>query len=104
MKRSPSRKPTGSAQPRWSSCWGGAPATAGWCRTGRRSAAPRPTTKPDGVANLTYKDLALALSIAHSRGLALPGTGLTAQLVAEPYLSAAAYAEAAAAKADAGEQ
>jgi 3-hydroxyisobutyrate dehydrogenase-like beta-hydroxyacid dehydrogenase len=59
---------------------------------------------PDGVANLTYKDLALALSIAHSRGLALPGTGLTAQLVAEPYLSAAAYAEAATAAADAGEQ
>lgn len=42
-----------------------------------------------GVANLTYKDLWLALSIAHDNQLALPGTVLTAQLIAEPYCAAA---------------
>jgi 3-hydroxyisobutyrate dehydrogenase-like beta-hydroxyacid dehydrogenase len=65
-----------------------------WSSIGH-SAAHYHSGGPRGVANLTYKDLALALSIAHSRDLALPGTGLTAQLVVEPYLSAAGYAEAA---------
>jgi 3-hydroxyisobutyrate dehydrogenase-like beta-hydroxyacid dehydrogenase len=41
-----------------------------------------------GLANLTYKDLSFALSIAHDRLLALPGTALTAQLLADPYRSA----------------
>ena len=74
-----------------------------WSTIGR-SAAHYQAGGPRGVANLTYKDLALALSIAHSRGVALPGTGLTAQLVAEPYLSAAGYAEATSAAPDAGEE
>lgn len=42
-----------------------------------------------GVANLTYKDLSLALSIAHGHDLPLPGAALTAQLIAEPYYAAA---------------
>ena len=40
------------------------------------------------LANLTYKDLSFALSIAHDRLLALPGTAVTAQLLADPYRSA----------------
>jgi 3-hydroxyisobutyrate dehydrogenase-like beta-hydroxyacid dehydrogenase len=46
---------------------------------------------PLGVAKLTYKDLSLALSIAHTQELALPGTALTAQLLADPYLAAAKF-------------
>ncbi|WAJ44273.1 NAD(P)-dependent oxidoreductase [Mycobacterium sp. Aquia_216] len=42
-----------------------------------------------GVADLTYKDLWLALSIAHDSRLALPGAALAAQLIAEPYCAAA---------------
>lgn len=42
-----------------------------------------------GVANLTYKDLSLALSIAHGNRLALPGAALAAQLIVEPYCAAA---------------
>ena len=41
-----------------------------------------------GVANLTFKDLSLALSIAHNSLVALPATALTAQVLAEPYGSA----------------
>lgn len=41
-----------------------------------------------GLANLTYKDLSLALSIAHARELPLPGTALTAQLLEDVYRSA----------------
>ena len=41
-----------------------------------------------GVANLTFKDLSFALSIAHDRQLALPGTALSAQLLADPYRAA----------------
>jgi 3-hydroxyisobutyrate dehydrogenase-like beta-hydroxyacid dehydrogenase len=41
-----------------------------------------------GVANLTFKDLSLALSIAHDSLIALPATAVTAQVLAEPYRSA----------------
>ena len=41
-----------------------------------------------GVANLTFKDLSLALSIAHNSLIALPATAVTAQVLAEPYRSA----------------
>jgi 3-hydroxyisobutyrate dehydrogenase-like beta-hydroxyacid dehydrogenase len=47
-----------------------------------------------GVANLTFKDLSLALSIAHDRLLALPGTAVTAQLLADPYRSAEIFVHA----------
>lgn len=50
----------------------------------------------DGVAALTYKDLALALAEGHRVRASLPVTALTAQRLAEPYLAAEA-AEAAAA-------
>jgi 3-hydroxyisobutyrate dehydrogenase-like beta-hydroxyacid dehydrogenase len=46
-----------------------------------------------GLAKLTYKDLALALSIAHTHELSLPATALTAQLLVEPYLSAQGFVE-----------
>jgi 3-hydroxyisobutyrate dehydrogenase-like beta-hydroxyacid dehydrogenase len=38
-----------------------------------------------GVANLTYKDIAMALSIGHDQGTPLPVVGLTSQLLEEPY-------------------
>jgi 3-hydroxyisobutyrate dehydrogenase len=38
-----------------------------------------------GVANLTYKDISLALSIGHDQGTMLPVAGLTSQLLEEPY-------------------
>jgi 3-hydroxyisobutyrate dehydrogenase len=41
-----------------------------------------------GVANLTFKDLSFALSIAHDHLLALPATAVTAQVLTEPYRSA----------------
>jgi 3-hydroxyisobutyrate dehydrogenase-like beta-hydroxyacid dehydrogenase len=41
-----------------------------------------------GVANLTFKDLSFALSIAHDHLLALPATAVTAQVLADPYRSA----------------
>lgn len=41
-----------------------------------------------GVANLTFKDLSLALSIAHDSLIALPATAVTAQVLVEPYRSA----------------
>lgn len=44
-----------------------------------------------GVSNLTYKDLSLALSIAHDNELAMPATALTAQLIDEPYCAAADF-------------
>jgi 3-hydroxyisobutyrate dehydrogenase-like beta-hydroxyacid dehydrogenase len=40
---------------------------------------------PRGVANLTYKDISLALSIGHDQGTPLPVVGLTSQLLEEPY-------------------
>jgi 3-hydroxyisobutyrate dehydrogenase-like beta-hydroxyacid dehydrogenase len=40
---------------------------------------------PTGVANLTYKDISLALSIGHDQGTKLPVTGLSSQLLEEPY-------------------
>lgn len=45
------------------------------------------------LANLTYKDLALALSIAHTHELPLPGTALTAALLVDPYLSAEEFVQ-----------
>jgi 3-hydroxyisobutyrate dehydrogenase len=39
----------------------------------------------DGLADLTYKDISLALSVAHDHGLALPVAALTSQRLAEPY-------------------
>ena len=41
-----------------------------------------------GVANLTFKDLSLALSIAHDSLIALPATAVTAQVLVDPYQSA----------------
>jgi 3-hydroxyisobutyrate dehydrogenase-like beta-hydroxyacid dehydrogenase len=38
-----------------------------------------------GVANLTYKDISLALSIGHDLGTELPVAGLTSQLLEEPH-------------------
>jgi 3-hydroxyisobutyrate dehydrogenase len=38
-----------------------------------------------GVANLTYKDISLALSIGHDQGTMLPVAGLTSQMLEEPY-------------------
>ena len=38
-----------------------------------------------GVANLTYKDISMALAIGHDLGTQLPVTGLTSQLLEEPY-------------------
>jgi 3-hydroxyisobutyrate dehydrogenase-like beta-hydroxyacid dehydrogenase len=45
-----------------------------------------------GVADLTYKDLSLALSIAHGNRLALTATALTAQLLVDPYRAAEEFA------------
>jgi 3-hydroxyisobutyrate dehydrogenase-like beta-hydroxyacid dehydrogenase len=47
-----------------------------------------------GVANLTFKDLSLALSIAHDSLLALPATAVTAQVLAEPYQAAEIFVRA----------
>jgi 3-hydroxyisobutyrate dehydrogenase-like beta-hydroxyacid dehydrogenase len=44
-----------------------------------------------GVANLTYKDLSFALSIAHDHLLALPVTAVTAQVLADSYRSAETF-------------
>jgi 3-hydroxyisobutyrate dehydrogenase-like beta-hydroxyacid dehydrogenase len=44
----------------------------------------------DGVADLTYKDLALALSAAHDARVAMPVTALTAQQLRDPYVTAQA--------------
>ncbi len=44
-----------------------------------------------GVANMTYKDLSFALSIAHDGRLALPVTAVTAQVLADSYRSAETF-------------
>jgi 3-hydroxyisobutyrate dehydrogenase-like beta-hydroxyacid dehydrogenase len=46
----------------------------------------------DGVAALTYKDLALALAAAQQRRVSLPVTALTSQSLAAPYFAAQAGA------------
>jgi 3-hydroxyisobutyrate dehydrogenase-like beta-hydroxyacid dehydrogenase len=63
-----------------------------WSAVGN-SAATYQAGGARGVAKLTYKDLSLALSIAHTRELPLPGTALTAQLLVDPYLAAQRFIE-----------
>ncbi len=64
-----------------------------WVAIGR-SATQYQAGGVQGVANLTYKDLSLALAIAHDTQLALPGTALTAQLIAESFSAAAELTDA----------
>jgi 3-hydroxyisobutyrate dehydrogenase-like beta-hydroxyacid dehydrogenase len=47
-----------------------------------------------GVANVTFKDLSLALSIADDNMLALPATAVTAKVLVEPYRSAETFVRA----------
>jgi 2-hydroxy-3-oxopropionate reductase len=69
--------------------WGAANSWAAenWSAIGN-AAAHYQAGGAQGVADLTFKDLSLALSIAHDSRIALPATAVTAQVLVEPYRSA----------------
>jgi 3-hydroxyisobutyrate dehydrogenase-like beta-hydroxyacid dehydrogenase len=76
--------------------WGAANSwvTENWSTIGN-SVANYQAGGAHALAKLTYKDLSIALSIAHERQLALPGTAVTAQLLADPYRAAEIFVIAA---------